>query len=120
MRRCGAGLIVCVLGAACVALPLVAAADKPDFDRMGEFTAVGEAKEVTIDRKCQDAMIRVMQGTVIVNTFVIREGAKTTPVKIMREMKAGDKHVIPLGERRHITGFRISDGGGGTYRVYVR
>jgi len=43
-----------------------------------------------------------------------------TPFKVAKQLQAGDKHVIDFGERRNITGLRISDGGGGKYRVYLK
>jgi len=120
MKRGMRGSLAAALGLACLSLPAAARADKADFERVAEFKAEGDAKEVSIERKCEDCMIRVMQGRVIISTLVVREGGKKTPIKVTAELKEGDKHVIPLGERRQITGFRISDGGGGTYRVYVR
>ena len=94
--------------------------DKHKFRRVAELTATGGPKEVALDQEAKWCMIRVMKGTVIINTIVVREGAKKTPITVAKRLNKGDKHVVDLGPKRRITGLRISDDAGGTYRVYLK
>ena len=51
----------------------------------------------------------------------VREGGKKTPITVAKEMNKGDKtHFIKLDGKRHVTGFRVSDGGQGRYRISVK
>ena len=44
-----------------------------------------------------------------------------TPITVAKEMNKGDKtHFIKLDGKRHVTGFRVSDGGQGRYRISVK
>ncbi len=108
--------IVMVLAAG-LALP---AAAKDKWQALGEFQARGDAKEVAVNRVCATCEIEVLEGSVIIQTFVIREGGQKTPITVAQRFEKGQKHAIDLGVKRLITGFRISDGAGGRYRVQVR
>ena len=87
--------------------------------QVAELTAVGEAKEVAVNQVCSKARVVVKEGEVIIQTLVVREGANKTPIKVARGMKKGQTYDIDLGGTRQVTGFRISDAGGGRYRLHV-
>lgn len=94
---------------------------KGDWHALGDFQTGGEAKEVAVNREVSQCAIYVLEGDVIVNTLVVREGGKKTPIPVTVRLAQGQKpYVIPLGAKRLITGFRISDGARGKYCVSVK
>jgi hypothetical protein len=103
----------------CLCVP-DAHAGKRKFRRVAELEAGGGVKEIAVDRDAAYCMIRVMDGTVIINTIVVREGSKTTPHTVAAKLNKGDKKVVDIGPRRRITGLRISDDGRGKYRIYLK
>jgi len=88
--------------------------------QVAELRAVGDAKEVAVNRVCSKARVVVKEGNVAIQTFVVREGAKKTPITIARGLRKGQKFDIDLGGRKQVTGFRIRDSGGGRYRLHVQ
>ncbi len=93
---------------------------KGGWHALGDFQTGGEAKEVACNREASRCAIYVLEGDVIINTLVVREGGKKTPIRVTVRLAKGQKpHVISLGAKRLITGFRISDGARGKYRVSV-
>jgi hypothetical protein len=84
------------------------------------LTARGKAKEVAVNCTISHIVIEANSGNVIINTVVIREGSEKDARPQAVRLSAGERHVIVLGGRRHVTGLRISDSGGGNYSVYVR
>ena len=93
---------------------------KSDWHQVADLTAVGDAKEVAVNRQASKVRIVVQQGEVIINTLVVREGAGKTPITVARKFALKETCDLDLGNRKMVTGFRISDGGGGRYRVYVK
>lgn len=89
------------------------------WHKVAELTAGGEAKEVTVDKTISKCVIKCTSGSVIINTLVVREGEKKTPIKVVTTFTEGQEKLIEIGERRMVTGFRISDQGSGTYAVSV-
>ena len=89
------------------------------WNKIAELTAGGDAKEVTVDKTISKCVIKCTSGSVIINTLVVREGAKKTPIKVVSTITEGQEKLIEIGERRMVTGFRISDQGGGTYAISV-
>jgi hypothetical protein len=97
----------------------VFAGDKIVFKEAGEYQAKGEAKEVKVSQAVRYCRIDVVEGTVIINTIVIREGGKKTPIKVVAKLQKDAKHVVDFGKIHNITGIRISDDSGGKYKVML-
>ncbi len=91
-----------------------------EWHKVGTFTAGGDAKEMAVNRNCSTCLIKVTDGSVVINTVVIREGDKKTPKTVGRRIEKGDQAEIQVGDKLYVTGFRISDDGRGTYLVYVK
>ena len=103
-RTIGRGMMV-LLAVAFGALPVWAG---PKWKNLGDFTADGQAKEIAV-------------GSVIINTLWVREGAAKTEYTVGKRMNKGDAtHFIKLNGKRMVTGFRLSDGARGRYRVSVK
>lgn len=89
------------------------------WHKIADLTAGGDAKEVTVDKTISKCVIKCTSGSVIINTLVVREGAKKTPIKVVSTIAEGEEKLVEIGERRMVTGFRISDQGSGTYEISV-
>ena len=79
------------------------------------------AVELPVDRPGV-TLIRIVctDGSVVINTLVVREGAKKTPHPIAKRIDKGDFEVIRIEDDTKVTGFRISHDGRGAYKVQVR
>ncbi len=97
-------------------------AGKHKFFQVAEFTATGGAHEVKLDgvKEASWLKIHVMSGTVVINTVVLREGSKKTPIKVTVKLTKGQEHTVSLNGMHSLTGIRISNNGGGVYRVYLK
>lgn len=93
---------------------------RADWTRVGEATAGGGAKEFSVSGRSNMARIKCLEGTVIVNTLVVREGGQRSPITVARRLQAGEHVDVDLGGVRNVTGFRISDDGRGRYEVSMR
>ena len=107
------------LAAALVLTATVYAKDEVEFKEAGEYVAKGGAKELRIEKDVRYCRIDTVDGSVIINTIVIREGGKKTPVKVTARINKGEKHTVDFGKVYSITGLRISDGAGGKYKVML-
>ena len=87
---------------------------------VAEVTAGGDAKELAVNRTIRTVQIECTEGSVIVNTVVIREGAAKDPITVARRFSQGEKQDLDLGRDRTVTGLRISDGGKGRYKVHAK
>ena len=60
-------------------------AGKPKYFQVAELTARGGAKEVKLGKVKEASwlMIHAIEGSVTINTIVLREGAKKTPIKVV-------------------------------------
>ncbi len=85
---------------------------------VGELTSGGDAKEVAVNRVVSKCYLELVSGTVSINTVVVRPEKLALPQAV--SLTPGQLHVIDLGVKRNVTGFRISDNGRGVYRVYVK
>lgn len=90
------------------------------WTRVGEYASGTSAKEVGVGREISRVRITCTEGSVIINTVVIRQGGQTTPVRVARRLATGESHEITVGNKVNVTGLRISDDGRGRYRVEVR
>ncbi len=110
-----------ILAALCLAAWATAAVAGDDWDPVAKkLQASGGAKEVEVNQSVKHILIKVKDGEVIIQTLVVRQGGNKTPYPVGRRMAKGEHHIIDLPERVMVTGFRISDGGGGRYEVHVR
>lgn len=90
------------------------------WHKVASLDAGGEAKEVAVNRNCSVCLVKVTDGSVIINTVVVREGEKKTPHTVGARIEKGGNQEIGIGSKTYVTGFRISDDGKGHYEVYVK
>ncbi len=107
----------CAVG---MALAVSNAEAKPKWHTAGEFTAGKDAKEVPINHQISEVQIVCVEGSVIINTIVVREGSKTSPIRVAARLNKGDTHVVRVGDKINVSGLRISDDGRGRYVVRAR
>ena len=93
---------------------------KVEWQLVADVTAGGDAKELAVNRPVRVVQIECTEGTVIVNTVWVREGGAKTPITVARRFNQGEKQDIDLGNARQVTGFRISDGGKGKYKIQTQ
>ncbi len=79
-----------------------------------------EARELAVNRTIRTVQIECTEGSVIVMTLWVREGAAKTEFRVARQFNKGDKQDFDLGCDRNATGFRISDKGPGKYKVHAK
>ena len=108
----------CCITVMCI-LACVQSAFCGSWDRVAQLQGAGGAKEVPVNKGISSIRIRCSEGSVTINTVVIREGGRKSPMAVARNLAVGQEHVLNLGSVRMVTGLRISDGGGGTYEVFV-
>ena len=94
--------------------------EKGDWQVVAEIPAGGDAKELAVNRSVRVIQIECTEGSVIVNTLVVREGPAKNPITVARRFNQGERQDIDLGGERQVSGLRISDGGRGKYRVRVK
>lgn len=88
---------------------------------IGEFQAGGEGKVAAYSGPVSVCRLVCTEGSIIVNTFIILEGNKKTPISVGVRIPAGQMHEITLpGGPRNVTGFRVSDNARGKYRLEVQ
>jgi hypothetical protein len=108
---------------ACVAFAILGAGTsaeaKSRWHRVADLKAGGDAKEVSVDRRCSSVLIRCTEGAVVINTIVVREGGNKTPVPVTTRINKGEDKIVEFGEK-NVSGLRISDDGDGTYIVFVQ
>lgn len=85
---------------------------------LATLNAGGEAKEVVVNRQISRCYLELVSGTVSINTVVVRPEKTKLPQTV--RLQAGRLHMIDLGGKRAVSGFRISDNGRGVYRVIVQ
>lgn len=98
-----------------------ALAESKTWHTVGEFTVNGkDSVELPITRPSV-TLIRIVctDGSVIINTLVVREGGKKTPHTVGKRIEKDDYEIIRMDETA-ATGFRISHDGRGSYKVQVR
>ena len=96
-------------------------AESKSWHDVGDYSVDGkDAIEVGVDRPSV-TYIRIVctEGSVIINTLVVRAGGAKTPHSLAKRIEKGDNEVIEIGETK-ATGFRISHDGRGKYKVQVR
>ncbi len=80
----------------------------------------GTATELAVNRTIRTVQIECTEGSVIVNTVVVREGGVKTPITVARRFNKGEKQDIDLGSARNVTGLRISNQGPGKFKVHAK
>lgn len=93
---------------------------KEKWHRVADLKAGGDAKEVAVNRQISTVLIRCTEGTVIINTIVIRDGGNKAPFPVTARINQGEDKTIEVGNERNCSGIRISDDGKGSYVVFVR
>lgn len=85
---------------------------------VGEFSAAGGAKEVSIGGGKSSVFIEITSGVVSFNTIVLRRGSQKQSVTVATRFNAGERYTVPVDPS--VTGLRISCSGNGRFRVYAR
>lgn len=85
---------------------------------LGEFSAAGGAKEVSIGGNKTQVSIEFISGTTSINSIVLRSGGRKTPITVVTRFTQGQRYDLNVG--RDVTGLRISCSGNGRFRVYAR
>ena len=91
-----------------------------DWRTIEEVKVDGQPKEMVVNQTLRTVQIECTDGTVIVNTIWVREGAARSPITVTRRFNKGEKQDIDLGSDRLVTGFRIGAGGAGKYKILVK
>ena len=86
---------------------------------VARLTAGGGVKEVPLQCAAQRCLIRCIDGSIIVNTVVAREGGSSSPFRVGRRFALGEEQIVDFGSVRELTGLRISDDGQGVYEILV-
>jgi hypothetical protein len=90
------------------------------WHKVADLDAGGDGKEVAVNRNCSVCLVKVTDGTVIINTIVVREGDKKSPISVSQRIGKGDARQVNVGDKKYVTGLRIGDDGRGHYEVYVK
>ena len=103
-------------------LALSATLARADWKTVAEIAATdkSEARELAVNRTIRTVQIECTEGSVIVMTLWVREGAAKTEIRVARQFNKGDKQDFDLSYDRNVTGFRISDKGPGKYKVHAK
>jgi hypothetical protein len=93
-----------------------------DWKTVAEITAGAkpEARELALNRTIRTVQFEGLEGTVIVTTLWVREGAAKTEYTVSRAIPKGEKWNVDLGQDRAATGFRVSDQGPGRYKIHAK
>lgn len=79
--------------------------------------SAGSAKEFSFNG-ARECYIEVTSGSVSINTVVVRRGGQKHSVPVVTRLSQGQRFNVPIDMAA--TGLRISTGGKGSYRVYVK
>lgn len=115
-------MILCIAMSGLTASQLSARADDSDWPKVADLQATGkkDAKEISVDKKTEKIRIKCTDGSVIINTVVVREGAAKDVHTLGKRLDKDEEIKIDLGSKKHVDGLRISDDGKGSYKVMVR
>ena len=85
---------------------------------IGKFSVTSEAKEIVVpEANYTQIRIELVSGAVSLNTVWLRP--EKTEVKVAKRLQPNEVLAIDLGESgRTVNGLRISDNGGGEYKIY--
>jgi hypothetical protein len=89
------------------------------WERVAQLEAKRGPHEVPVNRDISRCKLVCTEGRVIIDTLVIREGGRTTPMEMVKSLSKGEEAVLDLDGVKHVTGLRISDREGGKFEVYV-
>lgn len=88
--------------------------------KVASLTAGGDAKEVEVNQQISKVLLTCTEGSVIINTVVMRDGSNKTPFTIGTRLNKDEVQQISVGDKVNCSGLRISDDGRGTYDVHVK
>lgn len=112
-----------LMAVACLAAaPVLADEEWFKIDTL-EAVGKGDAKEVSVGHKVEKVRVVCTEGSVIINTIVVRHHGKADPHKVGQRLEKGQKvaiQVSPDGKDIKVDGLRISDDGKGKYKVEAR
>ena len=115
---------VILLAGLVVAGTMTVEAKSSRWHKIASLSANGkDAQEVAIpsDRPSISVIrIVVTEGSVIINTVVVREGAAKDIHTLGKRLNKDEEIKIELDGKKHVSGLRISDDGKGSYKVMVR
>lgn len=104
---------------------LAAPAKAGDWFKIDQLEATGkaDAKEVKVEHKIAKVRVVCTEGSVIINTIVVRHHGKAEPHKVAQRLEKGEKVAIELTSDDSllvVDGLRISDDGRGKYKIEAR
>ena len=85
--------------------------------RQAGSASAGNASEFSFSGASQ-CYIEVTSGSVSINTVVVRRGGQKQSVRVVTKFNQGQRFYVPVDGS--VSGIRVSTGGKGTYRVYVK
>lgn len=91
--------------------------EAPKGWRQAGSASAGNASEFSFSGASQ-CYIEVTSGSVSINTVVVRRGGQKQSVRVVTKFNQGQRFYVPVDGS--VSGIRVSTGGKGTYRVYVK
>lgn len=79
-----------------------------------------EAKEIEVDREVSHFRFKCTEGSVIINTVVVRANGQKDTHKIGKRLEKGEETRFDLSSKTKVDGLRISDDGRGKYTVMFK
>ncbi len=94
---------------------------KDKWHMVGEFDVTSvNAREISVGSDVSKVRFYVVDGGVIINTFVVRQGSTTTSYTVGRKLQKDQSQDVDVGSKSGVTGLRVSEDGRGRYRIYVQ
>ncbi len=106
---------------AVILLGMAPGAFADDWHKVEEISADGKnAREVAVNRRTSAVRIKCIEGSVIINTIVRRDGGNKQSYTVGQRLNKDESRTIEFGDKVNVSGFRISEDGRGRYRIEVK
>ena len=79
-----------------------------------------DAVELGVGQKVSKVRITCTDGSIIINTLVVRQAGAKTPHTVGARIDKGEEQLIEIGKEVMVDGFRISYDGRGSFKVDVK
>ena len=79
-----------------------------------------DAVELGVGQKVSKVRITCTDGSIIINTLVVRQAGAKTPHTVGARIDKGEEQMIEIGDEVMVDGFRISYDGRGSFKVDVK
>jgi len=111
--------VVLAMLVAVVGVPAALAKDKWHKVAELEVTTQG-GREIPVATDISKIRFYVLEGSVIINGFAIRQGNEKTSFTVGRRIEKDRSEDIDVGKKTKVTGLVVSEDGKGKYRIYVQ